>query len=89
MLKDFKDFYVVSNPFAQKHKGVISANNRFKLYFDLLIMAILMLTATVVPYRLAFRSWDDSPTWIVIYNCIDILFLIDIILTFNTSYSDE
>ena len=42
----------------------------------------------VVPVRLAFAD-DDPVGWVVAYAVVDISFLIDIILTFFTTYTDE
>jgi hypothetical protein len=51
-------------------------------------MAILLFTAIVVPYRLAFV--DKEPIgWQILYYAFDFVFLIDIILCFMTSYKDE
>jgi len=49
---------------------------------------MLIFISIVVPYRLAF-SYKDSKGWFAIYTAIDVCFGIDIILTFNTSFSDE
>jgi len=42
----------------------------------------------VVPYRLAFVVIDE-PAWIWTYQAIDIVFFVDIILTFFTSIQDD
>lgn len=46
-----------------------------------------MFITLIVPVRLAF-SENDTVGWIVAYEFIDICFLIDIVLTFFSSYSD-
>jgi hypothetical protein len=46
-----------------------------------------MFLTLIVPVRLAFQ--DDEPIgWVVAYSAVDLSFLIDIILTFFTSYTD-
>jgi hypothetical protein len=42
----------------------------------------------VVPYRLAF-SEEDSDYWVWTLQTIDLMFLVDIILTFFTSIQTE
>ena len=41
-----------------------------------------------MPYRLAFAQYE-SKAWQVVYITTDIMFLIDIILTFFTSVTDD
>jgi hypothetical protein len=41
-----------------------------------------------VPFRLAFTD-EDPPGWIVAYAIMDFSFLVDVILTFFTSYTKE
>lgn len=48
----------------------------------------LLFITLVVPVRLAFDD-DDPPAWVIVYAIIDLSFLIDMILTFFTSYTDE
>jgi lysylphosphatidylglycerol synthetase-like protein (DUF2156 family) len=68
-------------------------NNKYKLAWDLIIMAILAFVILVLPTRIAFQYDSDEtgvePAWQAIYNFIDFMFLIDIVLTFFTSYTDE
>jgi hypothetical protein len=50
--------------------------------------SILIYTTLVNPFRIAF--YDEDPiTWIVIDSIVDIIFTIDIILNFFTSYVDK
>ena len=51
-------------------------------------MVCLMFTCTVVPFRLAFTSFDPVG-WVVSYAIVDITFLFDVILTFFTSITVE
>ena len=88
MFDDFSKFYASSSPIDKTPKCVILANNPKKMIFDLIITACLLFTATVVPFRLAFNETDPIE-WTVVYGVIDFIFLIDIIITFFTSYTDE
>ena len=56
------------------------------------IILILVVIAFITPYRVAFSS-DDIANSVTIfmqkmYNVFDVLFLLDIIITFFTSYTD-
>jgi potassium channel len=51
-------------------------------------MAILVVTSLVVPYRLAFVKVEPIE-WAVTYYVFDLLFLIDMLFCFFTSYKDE
>jgi hypothetical protein len=67
-------------------KYIIRQHNKWRLGWDLWIIILILLTAVIVPYKVAFpeSSPDD------IYNrgiaTFDLFFLIDIILSFFTSY---
>ncbi len=51
-------------------------------------MAILLVTTIVVPWRLAFVD-EETITFNSIYYTIDIIFFVDIILNFLTTFLDE
>ena len=51
-------------------------------------MCLLIFTSFVIPYRLAFVD-EETTQWIVIYYCIDLFFLVDLVICFFTSYRDE
>lgn len=51
-------------------------------------MIILLATTIVVPWRLAFVD-VETDTFNNIYYTIDLIFLVDIILNFLTTYVDE
>ena len=56
--------------------------------WQLFITMILLITCIIVPFRIAFFTTDDF-TWQTINNSIDFMFLMDIIIIFNTAYYDE
>lgn len=51
-------------------------------------MFLLIAVCLVVPVRIAFEE-EESGSWLVIYALTDVLFFIDLILNFFTSYTDE
>ena len=66
---------------------MIRQNNKYKLLWDLAILALLMAVCLIVPWRLAFSDAEDK-TYLIFYIVTDSLFLIDIILTFFTTVTD-
>jgi len=88
MFSDFSEFYASNAPIDAKPKWIILANNKYKIYFDLIILATLLFTTFVVPWRLAFSD-SDPIGWTSVYLIIDFIYFIDVILTFFTSYTDE
>jgi hypothetical protein len=81
---DFSRFYAESAKTEEKPRCIILQNNKYKIWWDLFIMIILIFISIVVPFRLAFVEDDDS-FWKIAYFVMDICFLIDILLTFVTS----
>jgi hypothetical protein len=72
---------------TKKNKYVIMDDNRWKQYWDLYIICLIMYVAVVVPFRLGFES-EDTKAWKTWGYILDVSFLIDIILTFFTAYFD-
>lgn len=60
----------------------------FKGYWDIYIALVLIFTSLVTPYRIALVEVDNFE-WNIINNTVDIMFLIDIIIIFNSAYEDE
>ena len=73
---------------SRQYKCLIDPNSTWKSRFDLYIMFVMLFTALVIPWRLAFSDQDNT-TWKVINATIDLSFLVDIILTFYTARFDE
>lgn len=55
------------------------------------MVLVLIITCLITPVRLAFLDTyeTESLTWIIIQWIIDFLFLMDIIIIFNSAYYDE
>lgn len=67
---------------------MIYPEDSWKQQWDIFISLILIFTCAVTPYRLAFIE-EDSTDWVIINYSVDCMFLIDMILCFNTAYYDE
>ena len=59
-----------------------------KMNWDMFMTFILLFACLETPYKIAFIS-DDDVIWNTIDLTADFLFLIDIIIIFNTAYQDE
>jgi hypothetical protein len=58
--------------------------------WDLLISVILLITCVQTPFDLAFSAeLDAKDEYVKFRYMIDFMFLLDIILNFNTAYLDE
>ena len=52
-------------------------------------MFVLCFVAIILPYRMALYDDDPNIGWLVTWLVIDVLFFIDLILTFFTTYTDS
>jgi len=80
-----------SNTKISGHKRkscMLYPEDTFKSNWDLIISVVLIFTCLVFPFRIAFVEEDDN-TWKLINAFIDILFLFDILLTFNSAFYNE
>ena len=59
-----------------------------KVCWDLFILFVLIFISISVPYRITFIE-KDSKGWFTVFTIVDVCFGIDILLTFNTSYTDK
>jgi len=67
---------------------IILPDDPFKKKWDMLIIAVLIFTALVSPFRIAFITVDATP-WIVLETIVDITFSVDLVLNFFFAYYDE
>jgi hypothetical protein len=71
-------------------KFIIRANGRFKLKWDLLIMIISIWNCFIIPVDIAFQPPAlEGLMAVTINSIIDVIFGIDIVLNFRTSYIIE
>jgi len=67
---------------------VILPDDPFKKKWDLIIATMLIFTALVSPYRIAFVDVDSTP-WTVVETIIDCIFGVDLLLNFFFAYYDD
>ena len=63
--------------------------DNIKMYWDLYINLILLISCLITPFRIAFGEIEDPIGWTIINFTIDGCFLIDIIIIFNSAFYDE
>lgn len=56
--------------------------------WDLFVSLILIFVCFATPYRISFVQ-EETQGWIIAMYTIDIFFLIDMIIIFNTAYFNE
>ena len=63
-------------------------NDSFKKYWDIIIAITLIFCALIIPYRVALVE-KDSTFWVIVNYIIDFVFLIDILVVFNSAFRNE
>ncbi|XP_069552725.1 voltage-gated delayed rectifier potassium channel KCNH5-like [Brachyistius frenatus] len=58
----------------------------FKTTWDWVILILTFYTAIVVPYNVSFKTKQNNLAWLVLDSVVDIIFLIDIVLNFHTTF---
>ena len=74
--------------FEEGDSYLFSPNSTYIKVWSLLIMHLLIYTAVVVPYRISF-VYKNEDEWLIADTIIDIIFFIDIFVTFNSAYFDH
>lgn len=72
----------------KKSKWLIYPENDYKANWDSFMTFVLIFTCVVTPLRIALDE-SESVGWNMANYIIDGLFLVDIIVIFNTAYYDD
>ena len=64
-------------------------NHKPKLVWNIIVIFLLVYTATVMPYRIAFIENQMFDEWFFIDLFIDVLFFIDVIVNLVSAYYDQ
>jgi len=67
---------------------IIMPDSKLKTFWNAIIAALLIYTATVVPYRTAFLD-SASEGYKLFEYCVDALFFLDLIVNFVSAYEDK
>jgi len=86
----------LDEPLTSWRQLVIHPLSAFRKYFDLLLMLMVLFNVVVLPVRLAFY-WNQRTSlalghwsaWQWVDTAVDLLFVADIALTFNTAYLQD
>jgi hypothetical protein len=62
--------------------------DEIKNAWDLILIIILLFLSLLSPYRMAFVE-EEEAVWTVVQNIADIMFAVDIFVSFNTAFYDE
>lgn len=66
--------------------GTWDPNANWRKNWDLLMMILLLFCAFVTPFEIGFIDTNEVDTLFVVNQVINILFIIDVVLAFNTGY---
>ncbi|XP_070781612.1 voltage-gated delayed rectifier potassium channel KCNH5 [Enoplosus armatus] len=58
----------------------------FKTTWDWVILILTFYTAIMVPYNVSFKTKQNNLAWLVLDSVVDVIFLIDIVLNFHTTF---
>ena len=65
-------------------------NDTYYMYWDMWISFILLISCIITPINFAFQDELENVEWYVIFNyAIDLFFLAELIVNFNTAFEDE
>ena len=67
---------------------MIGELSRFRVAWDALIIILVFITCTAIPYQLAFPEHVDFDL-LSIWVLVEIVFIIDVVLNFFTSYRSQ
>lgn len=69
--------------------SVIHPQSKFKKIWDCIMVILLLYTATIMPYRIAFIEGVVYDSWWWLDNTLNLLFFIDFIVNCISAYYDE
>lgn len=67
---------------------MIGELSRFRVTWDALIIVLVFMTCTAIPYQFAFKQ-EFTPGLISIWAVIDVVFIVDILLNFFTTHRSQ
>ena len=92
-LEDESDVDAVIARNLWKHHRLLPPQSTFKHYWDLIMILFVFYSSVFIPMELAFMNSNPAITKHIAHRIfdygVDIYFLIDIVVNFNTSFYDE
>lgn len=71
---------------ANRTRCIILPSNKLKQAWDIYVMALLVYTALIIPFRVCFNVEDKSAFGIFFDLWFDLSFTVDIVLNFFSAY---
>mgnify|MGYP000034970939 FL=1 len=69
---------------------MFKANDSFKSKWDIVIMVSAIFNCYTIPFKVAFEpEYMSSQAFTVLNSVIDLIFVLDIFVTFRTSFIDD
>ncbi len=65
---------------------MIHPDKNISFIWNIILAALLIYTATIMPFRLAFVDHVDYNAWFFVEMLIDVLFFVDVIVNLLTAY---
>ena len=73
--------------YARPRKYIFKQNSRFKFWFDMMIISLASFNVFTIPFIIAFDPPEADSWWyMTIVYLINIIFVIDIVVNFRTTY---
>jgi len=69
-------------------KCILHPSGRFKSFWNLIVAVLLIYTATVMPFSMAFVETEPFDTWFYLDLLLDGLFLVDVLINTLTAFYD-
>ena len=60
-----------------------------KANWDIFLTLVLVTSCFITPYRIGFGPTPELLPWVIVSDAIDIFFLIDMIVMFNSAFYNE
>ena len=82
------DSLAASTRRRQEHRCLFLPSHFLKQIWDFAVLCLVLFTAVVLPVRIAFEE-KASPEWKRADNAIDVIFICDILVSFNSAVEDD
>ena len=76
------------NKKLERKSFILYPQDRFKVIWDVFMTVLIIFASVITPLKIAFEV-EPSRLSKSTENCVDILFLIDIIIILNSAFYDE
>ena len=73
----------------EKSKCMLFPTSKFILYWDLIVLILLLYTVLWVPYKVSFENEEETDFQFKVDLIVDTLFLTDVVINFLKAYIDN